>query len=125
VFLVERYSYGPDGELLGAVAMLGITSLPPDQAGPADLLAYLRGHWAIEMHYYVRDVVFGEDASRIRCAHRAMAAVRNTIAGILHLHQVPNIAAQLRASHRDPCRLPLQFLGLITPLAPNGNRAVT
>jgi DDE_Tnp_1-associated len=53
VFLVERYSYGPAGELLGAVAVLGITSLPADQAGPGDLLAYLRGHWAIEMHHYV------------------------------------------------------------------------
>ena len=52
VFLVERYSYGPDGGLLGAVAVLGITSLPPGQAGPGDLLAYLRGHWAIEMHHY-------------------------------------------------------------------------
>ena len=59
VFLVERYSYGTDGELLGAVAVLGITSLPAGQAGPADLLAYLRGHWAIEMHHYVRDVVSG------------------------------------------------------------------
>ena len=54
VFLVERYSYGTDGEILGSVAVLGITSLPPDQAGAADLLAYLRGHWAIEMHHYVR-----------------------------------------------------------------------
>ena len=125
VFLVERYSYGPDGELLGAVAVLGITSLPPDQAGPADLLAYLRGHWAIEMHHYVRDVVFGEDSSRIRGAHRAMAAVRNTIAGILHLHRVPNIAAQLRANHRDPYQLPLLLLGLVAPLTPNGNPAVT
>ena len=35
VFLVERYSYGTDGELLGAVAVLGITSLPADQAAPA------------------------------------------------------------------------------------------
>ncbi len=76
VFLVERYSYGTDGTLLGAVAVLGITSLPADQAGPADLLAYLRGHWAIEMHHYVRDVCLGEDASRIGRAHRAMAAVR-------------------------------------------------
>ena len=125
VFLVERYSYGMNGELLGAVAVLGITSLPPDQAGPGDLLAYLRGHWAIEMHHYVRDVVLGEDASRIGRAHRAMAAVRNTVTGILHLHRVPNIAAQLRACHRDPCRLPLQLLGLITPLTPNGNPAVT
>jgi hypothetical protein len=125
VFLVERYSYGTGGELLGAVAVLGITSLPPDQAGPADLLAYLRGHWSIEMHHYVRDVVLGEDASRIGGAHRAMAAVRNTVTGILHLHRVPNIAAQLRANHRDPYQLPLQFLGLITPLVPKGNPAVT
>ena len=125
VFLVERYSYGTDGELLGAVAVLGITSLPADQAGPADLLAYLRGHWSIEMHHYVRDVCLGEDASRIGRAHRAMAAVRNTVAGILHLHQVLNIAAQLRANHRDPYQLPLQFLGLMTPLAPDGNPAVT
>jgi len=115
VFLVERYSYGPDGSLLGAVAVLGITSLAPGQAGPGDLLAYLRGHWAIEMHHYVRDVTFGEDASRVSRAHQAKAAVRNTVIGILHLHQVPNIAAQLRACHRDPFQLPLQLLGLIRP----------
>jgi predicted transposase YbfD/YdcC len=125
VFLAGRYSYGPDGELPGAVAVPGTASLPPDHAGPADLLACLRGHWAIKVHHYVRDVVSGEDSSRIRGAHRAMAAVRNTVAGILRLHRVPNIAAQLRACHRDPCRLPLQFLGLITPLAPNGNPAMT
>ena len=125
VFLVERYRYGTGGELPGAVAVLGITSLPAGQAGPGDLLAYLRGHWAIEMHHYVRDVVPGEDASRIGRAHRAMAAVRNTVAGILHLHRVSHIAAQLRACHRDPYQLPLQLLGLMTPLAPNGNPAVT
>lgn len=39
VFLVERYSYGTGGELLGAVAALGITSLPPGRASAADLLA--------------------------------------------------------------------------------------
>ena len=69
--------------------------------------------------------MLGEDASRIGGAHRAMAAVRNAVTGILHLHRVPNIAAQLRANHRDPYQLPLQFLGLITPLAPKGNPAVT
>ena len=125
VFLVERYSYGTDGELLGPVAVLGITSLPTGQAGAAELLVYLRGHWMIEMHHYVRDVVLEEDASRIGRAHRAMAAVRKTVAGSLHLHQVPNIAAQLRANHRDPYQLPLQLLGLMTPLAPKGNTAVT
>ena len=115
VLLVERYSYGTDGNLLGAVAVLGITSLPPHLAGPADLLAYLRGHWSIEMHHYVRDVVFREDASPVSRAHQARAAIRNTVIGIMHLHQVPNIAAQLRACHRDPYRLPLQLLGLTRP----------
>ena len=125
MFLIERYTYGTDGQLLGSVAVLGITSLDPGQAGAADLLAYLRGHWSIEVHHYVRDVVLGEDASRIAGAHQAMAAVRNTVTGILHLHQVPNVAAQLRACHRDPYQLPLYFLGLITPLVPNGHPAVT
>jgi len=125
VFLVERYSYGPDGTLLGAVAVLGITSLAPGQAGPGDLLAYLRGHWSIEMYHYVRDVCFGEDASRISRAHQAKAAIRNTIIGIMHLHRIPNIAAQLRINHRDPYRLPLQLLGLTAPLTPTGNPAVT
>ncbi len=112
VFLVERYSYGTGGELLGAVAVLGITSLPPDQAGAADLLAYLRGHWAIEVHHYVRDVVFGEDGSRAAAAHQAFAAIRNAVTGAFRLLRVPGIAAQLRASRRDPYRLPLQLLGL-------------
>jgi hypothetical protein len=53
VFLVERYSYGTNGELLGAVAVLGVTSLPAGQAGAADLLSYLRGHWAIEVRHEV------------------------------------------------------------------------
>jgi predicted transposase YbfD/YdcC len=114
VFLVERYSYSTDGKLLGAVAVLGITSLPPDQAGAADLLAYLRGHWAIEMHHYIRDVVFGEDGSRAAAAHQAFAAIRNTVTGAFRLLLAPGIAAQLRASRRDPYRLPLQLLGLAT-----------
>jgi predicted transposase YbfD/YdcC len=112
VLLVERYSYGTDGELLGAAAVLGITSLPADKAGAADLLAYLRGHWSIEMHHYVRDVAFGEDGSRAAAAHQAFAAIRNAVAGAFRLLIVPGIAAQLRASRRDPYRLPLQLLGL-------------
>jgi predicted transposase YbfD/YdcC len=72
VFLVERYTYSTDGGLLGAVAVLGITSLPPGQADAADLLAYLRGHWAIEMHHYVRDVAFREDGSRTTVQHHGL-----------------------------------------------------
>ena len=112
VFLIERYSYATGGELLGAVAVLGITSLSPDQASAADLLAYLRGHWSIEAHHYVRDVAFGEDGSRAAAAHQAFAAIRNAVTGAFRLLGVRSIAAQLRASSPDPYRLPLQLLGL-------------
>ena len=82
-----------------------------------------------DIHHYVRDVCFGEDASRVSRAHQAKAAIRNTIIGILHLHRVPSIAAQLRICHRDPYRLPLRLLGLTAPLTltltPTGNPAVT
>ena len=55
-----------------------------------------------------------------------MAAIRNTVIGILHLNRIPNIAAQLRINHRDPYRLPLQLLGLTRPQMPlTGNQAVT
>ncbi|MDQ2876490.1 MAG: hypothetical protein M3Y33_17505 [Actinomycetota bacterium] len=112
VLLVERYSYGTGGALPGAVAVPGITSLSPDQAGDADLLAYLRGHWSTEMHHYARDVAFGEDGHRAAAACQAFAAIRNAVAGAFRLLGVPGIAAQLRASRRDPYRLPLHLLGL-------------
>ena len=112
VFLVERYSYAPGGTLLSAVAVLGITSLTAEQASPGDLLAYLRGHWSIEMHHYVRDVAFGEDGHRSAAAPQAFAAIRNAVTGAFRLLGVPGIAAQLRASRRDPYRLPFQLLGL-------------
>ena len=102
VFLAERYSYGTDGELLGAVAVLGITSLRPVRAGAADLLAYLRGHWSIEMHHYVRDVAFGEDASRAAAAYQAFAAIRNAVTGAFRLLGVPGIAAQLVPAAETP-----------------------
>jgi predicted transposase YbfD/YdcC len=117
-FLVERYVYGADGEVLASCAVLGITSLPPEQADPADLLVYLRGHWSIEMHHYVRDIAFGEDGHRFAAAHQVFAAARNTVAGVFRLLGVRSVAAQLRASRRDPYRLPFLLLGL-AGLAPS------
>jgi hypothetical protein len=112
VFLVERDSYGTDGELLGAVAVLGVTSLPPDQADAADLLAYLQGHWSIEMHHYARDLAFGEDGHRSAAAPQAFAAIRNAVLGSLRLLGITCISAQLRAAGRDPYQLPFHLLGL-------------
>jgi hypothetical protein len=54
----------------------------------------------------------GEDGSRPAAAYQAFAAIRNAVTGAFRLLLVPGIAAQLRASRRDPYRLPLQLPGL-------------
>jgi predicted transposase YbfD/YdcC len=114
-FLLERYSYAPDGTLQGAVAVLGITSLPADQADPTAIAAYVRGHWSVESLHWLRDVVFGEDNSTVKGAYQAMAAIRNLVIGVCNLRGIRNLACQLRACHRDPYRLPLFLMRLIKP----------
>jgi predicted transposase YbfD/YdcC len=94
-----------------------ITSLPPERAGPADLLRLSRRHWAIENElHYVRDVTLGEDASHVRSgvAPQAMAALRNLIVAVLQRHGMSNRAAGLRhfAWHPDQAA---QALGLTCP----------
>ncbi|MFF9217412.1 hypothetical protein [Streptomyces viridosporus] len=91
-----------------------ITSLTVHQASAADLAERLRGHWAIEnREHHVRDVTFGEDASRVRAgsAPWAMASLRNLAIGALHLAGWNNIAEGLRHHGRDMTR-PSAALGL-------------
>jgi hypothetical protein len=91
-----------------------ITSLPPERAGPAELLRLSRAHWAIENRlHYLRDVTLGEDGSRIRsgAAPQAMAAMRNLVLAVLHRHGMTNRAAGLRHFAWHP-NLAAQALGL-------------
>lgn len=91
-----------------------ITSLTVHQATAADLTERVRGHWAIEnREHHVRDVTFGEDASRVRTgsAPRAMASLRNLAIGALRLAGRDNIAEGLRHHGRYITR-PLAILGL-------------
>ena len=63
-----------------------ITSLKPEQASPARLLALSRAHWAIENRlHYVRDVSCREDQARTRVgnAPQVLAAGRNTALTLL------------------------------------------
>ena len=64
----------------------GRTSLRPEEASTERLLTGRRGHWAIENKlHWVRDVVFGEDTSPIRCGAipQVMAAMRRTAMSVL------------------------------------------
>lgn len=92
-----------------------ITSASRSQAAAGKLLTWWRGHWGIENRvHYVRDVTFGEDASRIRTASapQILAATRNAIISLLRLWDCPNIAAALRKNAYQPARL-LAKLGIL------------
>lgn len=91
-----------------------ITSLNVHQARPAELAAWIRGHWSIENKlHYVRDVTYDEDRSQIRTrtGPQVMAALRNAAISILRLAGVTNIAAANRHHARDSTR-PLALLGI-------------
>ena len=77
----------------------GITSLSPERATAADLLKYKRGHWTIENRsHWIRDTVFGEDASEVRAADipAIMAALRNTAIALLRFAGHTHIAKTTR-----------------------------
>ncbi|BCB73636.1 hypothetical protein Pflav_000460 [Phytohabitans flavus] len=85
------------------------------QAKPAQLAAWIRGHWSIENKiHWVRDVTYDEDRSQIRIGTgpQVMAALRNAAIGALRAAGITNIAAATRHHARDSNR-PLQLLGII------------
>lgn len=83
----------------------GITSLTPEQADAAQLLALRRGHWAIEnrVHRH-KDVAFGEDASLVHCDHgpTVLALLRDAALNLLHQAGIRRIAAHLRHHAQHP-----------------------
>ncbi|MFF2848999.1 hypothetical protein ACFVT5_22135 [Streptomyces sp. NPDC058001] len=72
-----------------------VTSLTPEQAGPTRLAELVQDHWSVEALHHVRDVTYGEDASRIRTgtAPRLMATLRNLAIGLMRQAGWHNIAA--------------------------------
>jgi predicted transposase YbfD/YdcC len=92
-----------------------ITSLTPQQANAARLATIWRGHWGIENRlHWVRDVTFDEDRSQIRTGNgpQVVAALRNTVIGILRRAGHTNIAAALRTYAARPLEV-LALAGLI------------
>src|SRR5579875_2850395 len=77
----------PDGVgLAGAIVTLDAMHCQRYTAGPARIAACARGHWGIENKlHWVRDITYGEDASRVRTrtAPRNMASMRNLAIGAL------------------------------------------
>ena len=119
VFCIRRTTTDLDGHVVKGRKSIedtvyGLTSLSPQRASPAQVLAYNRGHWQIENRlHHVRDMTYDEDRSQVRRARRphAMATLRNVAISLLRLAGAENIAAATRHLGRHVER-PLRLLGL-------------
>ncbi len=83
----------------------GVTNLGVDRADAGRLLQLVRDHWNIEdRSHWVRDVNFDEDRSQVQGGSipRVMAALRNTVIGLLRLNGATNIAAATRRMAARP-----------------------
>ncbi|WP_239647193.1 ISAs1 family transposase, partial [Nocardiopsis salina] len=91
-----------------------VTSLAAEQADVGRLAGLVRGHWQIEALHHVRDVSFGEDASRVRSGHGAqnMAMLRNLAIGLLAGLDRSSIPAAIRWVSYEAFTRPLDLLGL-------------
>jgi predicted transposase YbfD/YdcC len=92
----------------------GVTSLAPERADAARLLALVRGQWHIEnQSHWVRDVTFDEDRSQVRCGNipQVMAALRNTVMGLMRWVGYTNIAAACRHFAAQPTAA-LRLIGI-------------
>ena len=102
---------------IGAVeqreTVFAITSLTPDQASANRLLALARGHWGIENElHWVKDVVLGEDACRVRTGDgpQILSGLRTAALRLLHGNGLHQIASALR--HLAAC--PMKAVQLVT-----------
>ena len=101
--------------LISIVAgVLGFTGVSAASADAARLLALVRGQWQIEHHSpWVRDVTFEEDRSQVRCGSipQVMAALRNTVIGLIRWAGHTNMAAACRRFAAQP-RAALHLIGI-------------
>jgi len=114
VFCIERFTTDLRGNFLRQDKAYGLSSLCPQNAPPAVLAQYVRGHWEIENRlHYVRDVTFDEDRSQIRRGNspHVMASLRNLSISLLRMAGANNIASATRHLARRTEKA-LRLLGL-------------
>lgn len=114
VFRLQRHRIDLNQATEEREVVFGVTSLAPDKANPAQLLALNRNHWGIENKlHYVRDVTFDEDRSRVRkkAGPHVMASLRNLAISLLRMAGADNVAEAVRACGRKENRA-LRLLGI-------------
>ena len=104
VFRVERERTSRDKHRVEVI--YGWASLSQAHCAPERLAQVIRAHWAVENRlHWRRDATLGEDRCGVRFPPVAqmLAVLNSVVLSLMDLHQIPNVARQLRrfASHPD------------------------
>lgn len=113
VFRIEHITWYSQMQYYRREIRYGITSLPPDKAGPEKLLVLNKVYWGIESGlHYRRDVTFQEDHTRLTVGDSGqnMAIVNNLVIGLCLSRGMQNLAKARRFFDAFPERA----LGLLT-----------
>jgi hypothetical protein len=105
VFRIERIVYHPHLQGQTREVVYGLTSLSPDKANPAKILALFREYWKIESGlHYRRDVTLREDATRLTVgsAGHNMAILNNLVIGLCLSIGFDNLAQARRFFSAQP-----------------------
>jgi len=104
-FVMERQVWKPKPQRRHREVVYGITSLPREAAGAAELARLVRGHWGVENRsHWVRDVTFGEDACQVHTGKlpQTLALCRVLVLSCLRLAGVQNVARETRRLAAQP-----------------------
>jgi predicted transposase YbfD/YdcC len=114
VFQLERQGIITNTGEVREEVVAGVTSLTPERADATRLLALVRGQWQIEnQSHWVRDVTLDAERSQVRCGNipQVMAALRNTVIGLMRWAGYTNMAAAGRRFAAQP-RAALHLIGI-------------
>ena len=98
-FLVERHSIKKKSGHCSFEIACGVTSRPPEQASPQQVLKVNRGHWTIENScHYIIDWNYDEDRGRIRLGNgpENITRLRRFAIGVIKSKGVTSVAQKMR-----------------------------
>lgn len=105
VFRIERIVYHPHLKGKTREVVYGLTSLSPERANPAKILALFQEYWKIESGlHYRRDVTLREDATRLTVGNAGhnMAILNNLVIGLCLSQGFDNLAKARRFFSAQP-----------------------
>jgi len=110
-FVIERHRTNKKSGESSLEVSYGLTSRPPEEAGPQRILRVNRGHWVIESCHYMIDWNYDEDRSRIRTGYgpENITRLRRFALGVLKSKGRGSAAQKMRRLTRN-VRLVFDYL---------------